>query len=88
MPKPTAELWSGKPHTMKRYSGIIANDEAKRFPDGRLIYTSKVIRLKGNRLETMNTIYTLKGEWTREWSFRVSDMQVHNRTDPFEDHPL
>lgn len=32
------------------------------FPDGELIYTSRVIWLKGDRVQTKNTLYTLGKE--------------------------
>lgn len=61
----TAELHNWKispPHPFRpfeHYSGTIMGDVHKRFPDGRLVHTSKIMKLEGDLLHTKNSIYKL-----------------------------
>lgn len=88
MKKPRAELWSWterkkSTRNPRQFHGIVANDELGRWPDGRYVFTSAVLGREGDEVETLNTIYVLKGDWNKPWTRRdMATMEVETLQPP------
>lgn len=66
----------------QRVRGIIKNDSSKRFVDGRRIFTSLIKKIETNYIETLNTVYELKGTWEGPWTHRTLENEIKEEEGP------